>query len=123
MEELIIETPDTESSEDGMDALPESTDPDTEVTLSEPEENPGKTEQPFSTPETVSGNSADYSYGSGADSSTDAAYESGGTDSLLLVETLERQNDILCAGFMSTLFILGTILGVLVMHGFRLRRV
>lgn len=162
MEELIIEPPDPESSGNGMDALPEATDLDTEVTLSESEENPDendgedaefvedsesdvdedsesgsvideetgsseqypeKTEQPVSTPETVSGNSADYPYGSSEDASTHAAYDSGGTDSLLLIEVMERQNDILYAGFMSTLFILGTILGVLVIHGFRLRRV
>lgn len=52
-----------------------------------------------------------------------APYDSGGAYSLLLVKTLERQNDILCAGFVSTLFILGIILGVLIMQGFRLRRV
>ncbi len=52
-----------------------------------------------------------------------APYDPGDTDSLLLVETLERQNDILYSGFAVILFILGTILGVLVIHGFRLRRV
>lgn len=52
-----------------------------------------------------------------------APYESDSTDSLLLVETMERQNDILYAGFAGELFILGAILGVLIIHGFRLRRV
>lgn len=84
---------------------------------------PEKPDRPVSGPETVSGNSAEYPYGSDSDASTHSAYDTGDTGSLLLVETMERQNDILCAGFMSTLFILGIILGVLIIHGFRLRRV
>ncbi|MBD5522034.1 MAG: hypothetical protein HDR03_12600 [Lachnospiraceae bacterium] len=170
MEELTIETPDTESTGDGMDVLPEATDLDTESALPESKEDsdendvedaeffedeesnidedaesdanedsesvsvtgevtgssetyPEKPNRPVSSPETVSGNSTDNLIGNGADASTHAAYESDGIDSILLVETLERQNDILYAGFMSTLFILGTILGVLIIHGFRLRRV
>lgn len=84
---------------------------------------PEKPDRPVSGAETVSGNSADYPYGSSEDASTHAAYDSGGTDSILLIEVMERQNDILIAGFASIIFILGTILGVLVIHGFRLRRV
>lgn len=177
MEELTIETPDPESSNNDVDVSPDDAWPDIESALPESEEDPyagepepdendgedaasfedvesdtdegaesdtdegtgsdsvpgeetgnsepypEKPERPVSDSETVSGNSADYQYGSGADASTHAAYESDSTDSLLLVETMERQNDILFAGFAGTLFILGIILGVLVIHGFRLRRV
>lgn len=116
---------DAESYEDEESDAGESTDADS--ALDEESENselsPEKTENPVSGPETVSGNSTDYPYSSDMDASTHEAYESDGTDSLLLVETMERQNDILYAGFMSTLFILGIILGVLIIHGFRLRRV
>lgn len=116
---------DSEFFEDLESDAGESVDADS--SLGEETENsepaPEKTENSVSGPETVSGNSAGYPYGSGADASTHAAYESGDTYSLLLVETLERQNDVLYSGFVSILFILGIILGVLIIHGFRLRRV
>ena len=116
---------DAESYEDEESDAGESTDADSvlgeETENSEP--SPEKPEHPVSGPETVSGNSTDYPYSSIADASTHEAYETGESGSLLLIEAMERQNDILYAGFMSTLFILGVILGVLIIHGFRLRRV
>lgn len=110
---------DTESAEDEDEESDSAPDEETGSNKTYPE----KPDHPDSRSETVSGNSTDYLYGSDSDASAHAAYESDGTNSLLLVETLEKQNNILCAGFMSTLFILGIILGILIMHGFRLRRV
>ncbi|MDE6661704.1 MAG: hypothetical protein K2K46_00020 [Lachnospiraceae bacterium] len=110
MEEHTIETPDLEENPD-------------EINEEDAESFEYAESDAAEAPETVSGNNADYPYGSITDASPHAAYETDETGSLLLIEAMERQNDILYAGFMSTLFILGVILGVLVMHGFRLRRV
>lgn len=150
MEELTIETSDQEPAGDDIGVLPEDADPDTEAALPESEEDPDEGDyepepdendvedaesfedeesdtdrdsESDTSPGEESENSADYPYGSSEDASIHAAYDSEGNDSLLLFEVMERQNDILYAGFMSTLFILGVILGVLIIHGFRLRRV
>ncbi len=142
MEELTIETSDQEPAGYDIGVLPEDADPDTEAGLPESEDDPDEGDYEAEPDEndveeaesfengasdadrdSESDTSPSEEAGSSEDISTYTAYDSNGTDSLLLVETMERQNDILCAGFMSTLFILGIILGVLIIHGFRLRRV
>lgn len=107
-EETGEEQPEEEAGETGAD-------PEEEVTEEDPEEDP----------ETVSGNDLvvrgdvvifpeGYSF---------PAPEGEPTDTESVVQAVERQSDIMTAGFTCTCFMLGVLAGALVITGFRLGRV
>ena len=117
------ETPEEEPEE--TDAEPEE---EPEETDAEPEEEPEETDaEPEEGPaeETVSGNELvvggdviifpeDYDL---------SALGTEPADTASIVQAVERQTDIMTAGFACTCFMLGVLAGALVMAGFRLRRV
>lgn len=44
-------------------------------------------------------------------------------DTVLIVEALEYQTEVIHGGFLGLSFLLGLVIGILLIHGFRLRRV
>lgn len=115
------ETPEKGAAEEQPEEEPEETDAEPEDGTEE--EAAGETEEPED--ETVSGNDLivggdvivfpeDYDL---ATLGTEPA------DTASIVQAVERQTDIMTAGFACTCFMLGVLAGALVIAGFRLRRV
>ena len=128
------EEPETEEGEAAAEETPEEEpEEEPEETDAEPEEEPEETDaEPEEGPaeetegqETVSGNELvvggdviifpeDYDL---------AALGTEPADTASIVQAVERQTDIMTAGFACTCFMLGVLAGALVIAGFRLRRV
>ena len=122
------EEPETESEMPEKGAAEEQPEEESEETDAEPEDGTeegaaGETEEPED--ETVSGNELvvggdviifpeDYDL---------SALGTEPADTASIVQAVERQTDIMTAGFACTCFMLGVLAGALVMAGFRLRRV
>lgn len=112
------ETPEEGAAEEQPEEEPEETDADQEKEPAEEE-----TEEPEG--ETVSGNDLivsgdvivfpeDYDL---------SALGGEAADTESIVQAVEKQSDIMTAGFTCTCFMLGILAGALVIAGFRLRRV
>lgn len=136
--DLEEEAADQEDTEGSYNEEPEA-DPDesqeeetgeeqAEEEASETEADPedGATEEdPEEDPETVSGNDLVISgdvivFPEGYDLSN---LEGAQLDTESIVQAIEKQSDIMTAGFTCTCFMLGILAGALVITGFRLRRV
>ena len=111
------EDPEEEQPEDGTDDTVQDPEEEPEEEPVEEEEDPGQ--------ETVSGNDLvvsgdvivlpeeyDFSTLGGEPADTES-----------IVQAVEKQSDIMTAGFTCTCFMLGVLAGALVIAGFRLRRV
>lgn len=123
-EENLDENPEEESEEEQLEDQPEEEAGETEA---DPEEATGEdpVEDLEEDPETVSGNDLVISgdvivFPEGYDLS---GLEGEQLDVEQIVQAIERQSDIMTAGFTCTCFMLGILAGALVMTGFRLRRV
>ncbi len=133
------ETEPEEAEQEGPEAEPEEPEPESEPGILEegaaeeqPEEEPedGTEEEPAAEEEepdqeTVSGNDLIVSgdvivFPEDYDLST-LGGEPADTESI--VQAVEKQSDIMTAGFTCTCFMLGILAGALVIAGFRLRRV
>lgn len=132
--DLEEETTDQEDTERSYQEEPE-TDPDEsqeeEAAEEQPDEEAGETEAYLDEevaeedPETVSENDLVISgdvivFPEGYDLSD---LEGEQLDVELIVQTIEKQSDIMTAGFTCTCFMLGILAGALVITGFRLRRI
>lgn len=111
------EDPEEEQPEDGADEIVQNPEEEPEEEPAEEEEDPGQ--------ETVSGNDLVVSgdvivLPEEYDLST-LGGEPADTESI--VQAVEKQSDIMTAGFTCTCFMLGVLAGAVLIAGFRLRRV
>lgn len=133
-EEGVREEAETDPEEPELEGNPEegTVEGQPEEAAGEPGEDPGEEtgegepeEEPEDDPETVSGNDIVISgdlvvFPEGYDFSGSG---SEAPDTEAIVQAIEKQDEILTAGFACTCFLLGMLAGAMIIAGFRLRRV
>lgn len=129
------EIPGTDPEETGPEEEPEESEPEDETETSEPEDQPEEPEPEEQTGEpaddiveTVSGNDVVTISGNAVifpedfDLSLLGSSNESSVDQTALIEAVENQSTLLYNVSAAVIFLLGVIAGLLLIHGFRLRR-